>query len=884
MRRIVFTIGVIILMPAIAFISCTSNKVDPEPESETKEILLNIHIPKADAVATYAGEDGSIAENRIDTIYIDLKQAGTSIHSEKFFGNDLKIEPGSKDSVVHVEFEVDNITTGALTIEVHANRNYIQPITTEIPLPDTSDPETLFMMSGSAGLSYGGTAYQGTVHLVRNVSKLRTRISKHPVCLPSDLIIDYDNIKVQLLKVANQTTLFSPGEATGQPGFSYIDYPERTATELRKASHFSSIDGGQIDSLYLNENYLTDENNYNQSNTTRIKITIPTKSLTEGEKTDSYEYVIFTNNSYRVLRNYIYTLDIQVRGQSLEPVITISISPWNDVEVDGSILGTYLTTETSVIEFDDNGRSTINFCTDAQALYVDWSEVKEHINHSLIPEWIEIISDERGQILLDKQHCGHFGFKLDPTKEGAGHISGTICLTAGNITRCLPIISGRTYDAHYIVGDSLMGSRDTYTAATVENGGTWLQLSKNRPYKQTEMLSAYTEGTAIPLFLHLDENLTGAARTGTVSMTRSDGAAQKLKITQLPALYAGQFGTASNTQFDITYEMGLYTEQIPEEKGLQYKNSDDNSAFNGSFYSGLQIIPSTLNTSGYMDGYKNVPYSAINYCAYKNRDKNGNGTLDVNEIEWYLPAQAQLMGMWTSFYGYWEEPTSGFPLNIYWSASNNQTYLNEAQYVNFSYGNVGHYLRTQNYSARCVRNYGTADNTMITTEGTSPDDYPVIDFSKGMPTGSYSTDNKNFATGNETSGISKTVYTKLRIAKKDMQYTNGGTTLINWNHLDASANCGAYYHEDENQSDGGEWRLPTQREMQAIWIFQEEIKTKYSSFDYLSDNYYWTATGSALYPDNAWTVYGIKNTSGGGNTPHQLKTEKLRVRCVMQLQ
>ena len=392
------------------------------------------------------------------------------------------------------------------------------------------------------------------------------------------------------------------------------------------------------------------------------------------------------------------------------------------------------------------------------------------------------------------------------------------------------------------------------------------------------MFRAYPQGTALPLLLHLDENLCCSALTGTVYMTRSDGVSQKLKITQLPSLYAGQFGTASNAQLDITYEMGLYTEQIPEEKGLQYKNSDDNSAFNSSFYSGLQIVPATLNTSGYMDGYKKVPYSAINYCAYKNRDKNSNGTLDVNEIEWYLPAQAQLMGMWASFYGYWEEPTSGFALNIYWSASNNKTYLNEAQYVNFSYGNVGHYLRTQKYSARCVRNYGTADNTMITTEGTSPNDYPVIDFSKGMPTGSYSSVDKGASIGeNEASNINKTVYTKLRIAKKDFTDPSGSVMKNTWDIMHDI--CHSYIEDGV-----AGWRIPTQREIQAIWIFQEEIKTKCNSFEYLADDYYWTGTVSSSYPDNAWTIYGIKNTSGGGNTPHQLKTEHLRVRCVKQLQ
>jgi hypothetical protein len=852
--------------------------VDPELESKTKEITLRIFIPKADVVATYAGEDASVAENRIDTIFIDLKQNGVSIHTEKIFGNDLKIEPGSKDSIVNVGFEVSNITIGSLTVEVCANRNYIQPITTEIPLPNPSDPATLFMMTGSTGLTHDGTVYRGTVHLVRHVAKLRIRISKHPVCLPSDLVIDYNQIKIQLLKVPNQCTLTGPAQATGQLGFQYIDYPERTAS--RKAPHFSPANGGQIDSLYLNENYLTNEADYNSTNTTLVKITLPTRSMTEGAKTDTYDYAIFTNNSYRILRNFIYTLDIQVRGQSLEPVITASLLPWNDAEVEGSITGTYLTTETPMIEFDDQGRSTVHFCTDAQALYVDWAEMKNHLNKSLFPEDIKIISDEKGQILLDQQHCGHFGLRLDLSKKEAKYVSGNIYLKAGNIVRRLTVVSKRIYDAHYITGDSLMSSGDTYTLATVENGGTWLQLSKRKLYNPSEMLSAYTDGIAIPLFLHLDENLTGTVRTGAVVMTRSDGTEQRLKITQLPALYVGAFGTASTAFSDVIYKMGLYTEQIPEEILLQYKTSNDQNALSSSFYSGLLNVQPAWDESGYMDRYASVAYPAINYCAYKNRDKNGNSTLDMNEIEWYLPAQAQLMGMWVAFNGYGQAPTSAFPLNIYWSASNNQGYASEAQYVNFHYGNVGHYYRTQKYSVRCVRNQGTVDNTLITNEGIAPGNYPVIDFSKGMPAGSYSTDNKDAVSGHEASSINQTVYTKLRIAQKDMQGANGQTR---WNQTDAMENCRTFYREDVNDTDLGKWRLPTQREMQALWIYQVAIKSKCSTFEYLSEEYYWTATESASSQYNAWTVYGVRNTVGGGNTPNRLKTDALSVRCVMQL-
>lgn len=857
----------------IALTACeNSKKVDPpEPEPGTSnKITLSIHIPKGSILTTYAGEDASVTENHIDTVYIELEQAGTIIESKKFSGDDLEIMPGTNDSIVNVSFEA-NTNSGQLTANVYANRNYIQKITNEISLPETDKPATLFMMSDSATLSYSGTAFFGTVHLVRNVAKLRTIISKHPNCLPADLVIDYDNIKIQAKTIPNQTTLFGPAEATGQDGFAYIDYMERTGAALRRSPEFSSAYGGQIDSLYLNENYLTNESAYNSSNTTKIKITIPTTSATEGNKSDSYEYEIYINNSFRILRNYIYTLDIKIRGHNLTPNVTIDILPWNTVTINGSALGTYLTLDKSVVEFDENGEVIVNFCSDAQAIYFDWSEFKNQINQSIIPVDIDIVSDEKGQILLDKQHCGSFGFKLNTAGE---KVSGNICLTAGNITKCIVFTPDITYDAHYIVGEPPLESSATYTTAEVTDGSPWLQLSANRLYKPSEMTSSYS-GTAIPIFLHLDENLSGASRTGNIYMVKADGSEHQIKITQLPALYVGKFGTTSTTQSSVIYDMELYTEQIPEEKLTQYK-IDDTDIPNNSIYSGLQIISSVLDPAKYPDDYKTALHPTINYCAYKNRDKNGNGTLEVNEIDWHLPSQAQLMGMWVSYSGYWNEPTSSFPINTYWSSSANQTYLNEAQYVNFSYGNVGHYFSRERYSARCVRNNGTADNTMITSEGTAPNDYPVIDFSKGMPAGSYNENSKEFYTpGNEASARDKAIFKKLQIANTDMTGPDGETT---WTFDDYDL-CHALYSQ---QGEDG-WRLPTQREMQVIWIFQEEIKSKCSSFEYLTEDYYWTSTLSSSYPDNAWTVYGAKTAPGSGNSPNQEKTRSLRMRCVREI-
>jgi hypothetical protein len=84
---------------------------------------------------------------------------------------------------------------------------------------------------------------------------------------------------------------------------------------------------------------------------------------------------------------------------------------------------------------------------------------------------------------------------------------------------------------------------------------------------------------------------------------------------------------------------------------------------------------------------------------------------------------------------------------------------------------------------------------------------------------------------------------------------------------------------------GTGWRLPTQRELQAIWILNLEIQSKGNGFANFANDYYWTATESSGYSTNAYMVYMSSGPAGeAGNTPHAIKTHKASVRCVQELQ
>ena len=611
----------------------------------------------------------------------------------------------------------------------------------------------------------------------------------------------------------------------------------------------------------------------------------------------------------------------------MDPLITLDLTPWEDVNIDGSIGGTYLTTDVSEIVFDSDpssptyGEATINFCTDAQAVYFDFTEFNlnnptrtlgfDSVTNSLILDGGIVPADPLlapngftdGQILLDQGHCGSFKFKLklsDFPEFPSVNFSGSICVRAGNIVKCFTFPAINMYDAHFIVGEPIFEG-ELFTGATTQ-GGNWLEVSRGNRLYNNSTGTSLTTAAAAQIYLHLDENLTGDTRTGSVTLTNGS-VTKKINISQLSAIPVGRFGySTNNSSTDVrTYDAGLFTEQLYEyERGVNYANvaaagiPAQNFIYNGwgTAVAGWGTPTANIVIASYTNNFKyqDALYSAINYCAYKNRPATRGGTLTANDIRWYLPSQAQLMGMWTSYESHKDIATSTFKATdslAYWSATSNSRNIpgaNEAQYLNFKYGNVGHtkmhvsVAGTERWATRCVRN---GDNTNYPTSGMITSGSPVtINFANGLPAESHNNTAKTAnGTGTEHSTNNRTLFRTLRVASRDH------TSPVKW---DAATNCSGY---TEGSLTSG-WRLPTQRELQAIWILQSEIKAANpATFDLLKDDdYYWSATeasqtwnNSANKYTNAWVVFGsVSDPGGSGNTPHRNKEEFSRVRCVRE--
>jgi hypothetical protein len=182
----------------------------------------------------------------------------------------------------------------------------------------------------------------------------------------------------------------------------------------------------------------------------------------------------------------------------------------------------------------------------------------------------------------------------------------------------------------------------------------------------------------------------------------------------------------------------------------------------------------------------------------------------------------------------------------------------------------------------------------------------ILDLTEGMPAGAITSDSKTVMFNNliaqhgapsstsalwrsenqegttvQTKGeINKRIFEKLEVAPKDMNNAGviGGTGTMTMNWVEAFNGC------INSDYDSGGWRLPTQRELQMMWIFNDALTIALPKVS-LSPSGTGIALSSANYrsateydASSAWNV-----TFGFGYTNSSLKPNTDRVRCVREV-
>lgn len=271
--------------------------------------------------------------------------------------------------------------------------------------------------------------------------------------------------------------------------------------------------------------------------------------------------------------------------------------------------------------------------------------------------------------------------------------------------------------------------------------------------------------------------------------------------------------------------------------------------------------------------------SLVKACMSRNRDLNGNGTIEDNEIRWYAPAVNQYIGLWigeevisteaklfnkqTSTLSKDNDP--GCRMLYYTSTRGINTYFSEE-----GMATNNHDSKWKATLIRCVRNLQSNDNdkgyaiTPTPFWSTSNSDKDVeldkVD-SRALIVGGSSNELIGH-TERSQSGINKPAKS-FRIATNTLKKSQNGYSATMRNVVKGYYKCNGHY----SQSTGDyTWRVPNQREMSVMFLIDPNlIKNTYCRTVFSNESFRisWTYTSVFTMADN-WDQYpNSKDPSNG---------------------
>ena len=320
--------------------NCDIGNVDNMIPDGKERMELRLVIPGGKQPVVRSIENGMAGENKVERLFMDVMNSGTVIASRSTADGALTLTPTDVDSVYAVStlFDIGTLEAG-YTLRVRANE--------DTPAIISGQPVSPFYMSGTGVIEDGiNRNFKASVHLLRGVAKLRTTVRTTSFTVPQELMIG--DVKIQVIHAADRIRKYAPfsshaNEAVVEnlpaSSLNYPDYPEVSLYDIL-AHEQVEINGEAITfyPLFVYENYLEQEEEYDPAiNVTSLKLTIP---VTDGIASRVIERTIpvKAEDSYRMKRNHIYSVDVQVLSLDEVKVFTDMLD-WEDVGVSGDIVG-----------------------------------------------------------------------------------------------------------------------------------------------------------------------------------------------------------------------------------------------------------------------------------------------------------------------------------------------------------------------------------------------------------------------------------------------------------------------------------------------------------------------------------------------------------------
>ena len=359
------------------------------------------------------------------------------------------------------------------------------------------------------------------------------------------------------------------------------------------------------------------------------------------------------------------------------------------------------------------------------------------------------------------------------------------------------------------------------------------------------------------------------------------------------------------TFYDLSVENPFGIEQIEETAATSDYKKEKSNYFSSDYDkeksdqdNGYANIPdrfiggaSSWNSYVSNDFYQSVALSnnyAVYQCLSRNRDENGNGKIDADEMKWYLPAVNQCTYYWFGMNSLPEDARIELPkrdVNNYWTSTFKFATWWAAE--GSAYGDKHVQTGTSGNKVRCVRSLKDYDKA--TSEISKFDVSTMVVNMVGMDSKSVrEAGTVNDEVAEHFRGSEHDVLpSSFKIAKKNLQSGNSDRIFTS-DELKTGTFCRDYYSEEAGDSDKGKWRIPNEKELTLMlkWLRKENTyittlrrlaaKTQYERHG-SSDNmiYYITGTvtkkSNGTYDDNL-----IITTSARA----QDMTEGFKVRCV----
>ena len=267
----------------------------------------------------------------------------------------------------------------------------------------------------------------------------------------------------------------------------------------------------------------------------------------------------------------------------------------------------------------------------------------------------------------------------------------------------------------------------------------------------------------------------------------------------------------------------------------------------------------------------------FNACLLRNRDEDGNGILSDSELKWYLPAINQYINIWLSE-DKLNEDTQLFDranlnavsdnLNkssVYYSSSNSDKRLYWAL-EGASFGAFGSTYANVSNNIRCVRNLTASTNNLysgIPSQLALNEDTRIISVNnitavrKVDHVGEYGKEHTERSSDNLLPAAFEVAISYLGedVTASDgtVIATGNGTgskdsygTKNSFNNITDA--CATGYYQESDRSDLGLWRVPNQRELMLMLMFDESSYVLSSETEVCTSSTYLTNHSNSFKP------------------------------------